>query len=610
MRWASAATTAASSSAAWISSASSLLPQEGPRSCRDELHEAAAFRLRDRPRARGRRVGRRRASARDRRPAAPRLVDAAEFVPGQVIVQFRGNAPVASRARALSARSAFVVRSLGRPGLTLVRLRDGASVRAAVASSSVTRASPSPSRTTSTACWARRTTPTSTCSRGSTRRTTPTSTRPRPGTPRPAAASVVVAVIDSGVAYDHPSWTTTSGRTPARSRATASTTTSTAGSTTPAAGTSSRTTTRRSTTTATARTSPGRSAPRATTPPTSRASTGTSRSCRCGRRNAAGSLRGADDRQLDQLRLRRTAPTSSTAASAARPGRPRSRTRSSRVACKDTLFVFAAGNDRRVLNDNTDATNAFPCEYWRARPTAPARRTSSVSPRATRATGWRASRTAASRPCISPRPGVNVYSSQPQWSPRLLGRLRERLRPVDAGGGHEPVAADERARQLGHVQHDRLPGGAVPELEGLHRAEHRRGRTCRAGWAVSLDYNLELLIRDFNPNTGNVFDWFAVERSTSSAGPWEELNFYFGSSAGDFVALTERPHGARRPGNVYLRFLVHTDATVRDGGAHVDDVVVKCLTPNGETTPSSTAPRWRRPTSRAWPRCSSRRSRR
>ena len=58
----------------------------------------------------------------------------AAFVPGQVVVQFRSGVSVASRARALSARGAHAVRALGQPGLTLVRLRGGASVQAAVAS--------------------------------------------------------------------------------------------------------------------------------------------------------------------------------------------------------------------------------------------------------------------------------------------------------------------------------------------------------------------------------------------------------------------------------------------------------------------------------------------
>ena len=39
---------------------------------------------------------------------------------------------------------------------------------------------------------------------GLSQRTTPTSTRPTPGITRPASPSVIVAVVDSGVAYDHP----------------------------------------------------------------------------------------------------------------------------------------------------------------------------------------------------------------------------------------------------------------------------------------------------------------------------------------------------------------------------------------------------------------------
>ena len=97
-----------------------------------------------------------------------------------------------------------------------------------------------------------------------------------------------------------------------------------------------------------------------------------------------------------------------------------------------------------------------------------------------------------------------------------------------------------------------------------------------------LDYDLELLIRDFNPTTGHVFDWFAVDRSTSSTGPWTELSFYFGSTSGDFVTLTEDLSALDGQGAAYVRFRVFTDGTVRDGGAHVDDVVVKCLTANGE----------------------------
>ena len=38
------------------------------------------------------------------------------------------------------------------------------------------------------------------------------------------------------------------------------------------------------------------------------------------------------------------------------------------VPCRNTLFVFSAGNDGAVLTNNTAATNAYPCEYHRPAP--------------------------------------------------------------------------------------------------------------------------------------------------------------------------------------------------------------------------------------------------
>ncbi len=57
----------------------------------------------------------------------------ADFVAGQVIVQFRAGVTHAARGKALAAQDARAVHALGRPGLTLVRLRQGESVRSAVA---------------------------------------------------------------------------------------------------------------------------------------------------------------------------------------------------------------------------------------------------------------------------------------------------------------------------------------------------------------------------------------------------------------------------------------------------------------------------------------------
>ena len=324
---------------------------------------------------------------------------------------------------------------------------------------------------------------------------------------------------------------------PRRPARTASTTTATGRSTTPAAGTSSRTTTRRSTSTATARTSPGRSAPRATTAPASPASTGTSRSCRYGRRTPSGPAR-ERDRQLDQLRLRRAAPTWSTAASAARAGRPRSATRSSRTRCKDTLFVFAAGNGGRVLNKNTNATNTFPCEYWRAAPNGAGAK-NLVCVAASNPNDALASFSNRGKSAVHlAAPGVDIHSSVPEWSAIFSDDFESGFGNWTQAGGTNPWQLTSELASSGASSMTDSPGARYSNSRD-YRTRNNAAVNLSGRVGCLLDYDLELLIRDFNPTTGHVFDWFAVDRSTSSTGPWTELSFYFGSTSGDFVTLTE-----------------------------------------------------------------------
>ena len=250
-------------------------------------------------------------------------------------------------------------------------------------------------------------------------------------------------------------------------------------------------------------------------------------------------------------------------------------------ACKNTLFVFAAGNSGHVLNKNTAATNAYPCEYSAAR----ALRRRRHQPRLRRRDG----QARRARGLLQPRHVRGTPRSagrrHPQLAPtvveRLLRRSRGQLRQLDAGRRHGRLAVDRRALGVGHFQHDRLARQQLFEQQELHDPQQRRPEPDGPDGCL-VDYNLELLMRDFNLSTGNVFDWFAIERATGTAGPWTEISFYFGSTGGGFEAVTDDLSSLDGMGTAYIRFLVHTDSTVVDDGAHVDDVVVKCLQPNGE----------------------------
>ncbi len=122
----------------------------------------------------------------------------------------------------------------------------------------------------------------------------------------------------------------------------------------------------RSTTTATARTSRARSARSATTRSASPASTRTSPSCRCAR---AGSM--ASKTPTSSRPSTTPATTAPDVVNGSFGGPDKSLALANllkSVPCRNTLFVFAAGNDGAVLTNNTAATNAYPCEYHRPAP--------------------------------------------------------------------------------------------------------------------------------------------------------------------------------------------------------------------------------------------------
>ena len=202
---------------------------------------------------------------------------ATRFVPGEVLVRFREGVSAAARADALGDQGATLAREMLVPGLVLVRIKPGQGVPGAVQAferrSDVEYAEPN---------WIYRPS------------ATPNDPRlangelwglhntgqnggladadidgPEAWDTTTGSSNVVVRLLTPASRTTIPTWRRTSGRIPARSRVTASTTTATAGSTTTEAGTSSGTTTILATSAPTGRMSQARSAPGATTRPAS-----------------------------------------------------------------------------------------------------------------------------------------------------------------------------------------------------------------------------------------------------------------------------------------------------------------------------------------------------
>jgi subtilisin family serine protease len=508
----------------------------------------------------------------------------AEFVPGEVIVQFRPGASGAARSRVLAARGAHAVRTLGQPGLTLVRLRGGASVRAAAASferdASVAFAEPNylyrltgpPNDQDFGLLWGLH---------------DPVGDHdidaPEAWDTQTGSSNVVVAVIDSGVAYDHPELNDNIWVNPDEI---------------PGNGVDDD--------------GNGRiddvrgwdfiqndNAPldfygHGTHVAGTIGAEGNNNAdiagvnwdvsimaVRAG--DANGSLPGTAI--LNAINYACGEHADIVNGSFGGPGKSQTIANAIKSnACKNTLFVFAAGNDGANLTNNTNSTNAYPCEYHRPSPhgfsvpniicVAATNQNDALARFSNR--GKAAVHLAA--------PGVGIYSSLPEWTALFSDDLETSFNNWTQAGGTAAWARTSEMASSGSFSMTDSPGGNYANNQNYTiRNNAALKLTGQVGCVV--DYDLELLMRDFNSST--VFDWFAIERATNTAGPWTEIGFYFGDSVpptgpGGFVALTDDLSALDGQGTVYFRFLVHTDSSVRDGGAHVDDVVVRCLVANGE----------------------------
>ena len=500
-----------------------------------------------------------------------------EFVPGEVVVQFRSAVSRADRARVLARRDAVAVRALGRPGLTLVRLDGDVSISSAIASferaPNVAFAEPNyvyriaqtvPNDPDFGLLW------------GLNQAGDHDIDAPEAWDTQTGSSNVIVAVIDSGVAYDHPElndniWLNNdppgngdedgngfvddthgwdfvqNDNAPLDFN----------GHGTHVAGTI--------------------GAEGNNMADIAGVNWDVSiMSLRAG--NAYGSLPGGAI--LNSINYACANGADIVNGSFGGPGKSMAVANAIKSnACKNTLFVFAAGNDGHVLNSNTAATNAYPCEYWRAAPHGFGA-TNLICVAATNMNDALASFSNRGKSAVHlAAPGVDIYSSVPQWSSVFSDDLEANFNNWTGAGG---TAAWQRTNELadsGSFSMTDSPGGLYPNsAEITIRNMAALNLTGRSGCAVEFD--VELLIRDVSGSTA--FDYLAVEGAPSSGGPWQNDGVYAGTTNGAFVGGFDDMSRLDGQAAAYVRFLLHSDGSIQDGGAHVDDVVVRCLTANGE----------------------------
>ena len=436
-------------------------------------------------------------------------------------------------------------RASGSPGLTLVRLADGVSVEAAVAElesdPDVLYAEPNYIYKLSTRSERSRLRPHSGASR---RRTTRTSTRRRPGTRTRGSANVIVAVIDSGVAYEPPDlagniWINDD----------------------PAGGGRQRRQRLRRRHARLGLHPERQHAARLQRPRHARRRHDRRRGQQRARRHrrqlgrlAHGPARGGRLREppgharssTRSTTPARTAPTSSTAASAAQQVEPTVRDAIMSAPCANTLFVFAAGNSGWNLDGNTGVNDqAYPV---RVPPPARGRRCERRKHPLRRRDGpERRDRgllePRARRPCTSPRPASTSAAPRPGYS-SVVGFPTTSRAPSRSSTPAGATAC--RTRTPGTGRAPRAPAGAFSITDspgGLLRTARRTRRSRqlapfslvgRAGCRV--DYNLRL-DTDYNVGTQPVRLVRHRSRSTSTARP---SSGWSGSTFGNWFALLRR----------------------------------------------------------------------
>jgi hypothetical protein len=175
---------------------------------------------------------------------------------------------------------------------------------------------------------------------------------------------------------------------------------------------------------------------------------------------------------------------------------------------------------------------------------------------------------------------VAIYSSLPDRSSVFSDDLEPNFNNWTQADGTAAWQWTSETSSSGAFSMTDSPGGQYPNNANITiRNNAALNLTGRAGCGV--EFALELMIRDVS-SQGAPFDWFAAERAPSSTGPWTNDGVYFGDTQDEFFDAFDDLSPVDGMANAFLRFRLHSDISFRDGGAHVDDVVVSCLVPNGE----------------------------
>ena len=227
------------------------------------------------------------------------------------------------------------------------------------------------------------------------------------------------------------------------------------------------------------------------------------------------------------------------------------------AAAGSTLFVVAAGND----GEDNDDLPTYPCNYTSVNLICVAATSENDALADFSNFGAESVDLAA--------PGTDIVSAWPAYTALstetfetdMAGRWL-------AGGAPNTWARTNSAHAGGTSSVTDSPGGAYTAnadnwLAKVGPTSFAERIGCQAAYNLRLD-------------TEAGFDFLSVDSSTDNSS-WTPRGGWSGTTQGEFFPLETDLSAENGQSTVYVRFRLQSDETINDDGAYVDDVVLRCI---------------------------------
>jgi subtilisin family serine protease len=228
-------------------------------------------------------------------------------------------------------------------------------------------------------------------------------------------------------------------------------------------------------------------------------------------------------------------------------------------AAPNTLFVVAAGND----GDDNEAVPHYPCNYTSSNLICVAATTQTDALADFSDFGTTSVDLAA--------PGTDIMSTWLAYDTLFSdGFESATLSPVWTSDGTNNSWATSTARFTAGTRSgtDSPNGSYLANTDSWIRTTNATSFAARTGCEALYDMQLE---------TQYGSDSLDIEAATSSAGPWTWINGWWGTTSGLFYNFDSDLSAFNGQASVYLRFRLRADAGAEFDGAWLDQVKIRCL---------------------------------